>query len=263
MTCKGFGWNLQKSQYRGWRCSNFCFTASLMIRNAKKSEIIIYMNHQQLTLTERRRQIFGSKVSDVTHGGESLKQNVMTYLSKMTAEVAWPSNKSLFCTNFTFSSPTSFFFFFAPAVRGVAFLRSSSPKWFPALSTLPWGHERQTTYFCKSGWIFAPLLMSCWSLWQEECVRPAQQIAQRGDLKKSACGWERVVFVCSDSAAVNDDALRLVWSHRWQALVAYARLFSLYSRAVTLSLSQTFTFHLGDDRQHAVHSLLHHSPGGT
>ena len=59
-----------------------------MIKNAKKSENIIYMNHQQLTLTERRRQIFGSKVSDMTHGGESLKQNVMTYLSKTTAEVA-------------------------------------------------------------------------------------------------------------------------------------------------------------------------------
>ena len=210
----------------------------------------------------------------MTHGRESSKQNVMTYLSKTTAEVAWPSSKSLFYTNFTFSSLTSLFFFFfrRPSCQRSRFHGAHLLQNVSLRSRLfPGGHERQTTYSCKlmiSGWVpcscrvdYSDKRRVC-----DQLSRSHRAGIKKKERKKSTCGWERVVFVCSDSAAVNDDARRLVWSHRWQALVAYARLFfALFPRRHSLSVRRagTFTFHLGDDRQHAVHSLLHHSPGGT
>lgn len=137
-------------------------------------------------LTEDRRQVFGLKVTNKTwviaERKLEAKSDDLFIKDDCRRTVAWPSNKS----NFTFSS-----LFFPPFLlpqlsEELLFERSSPPECFPTLSTLPWGHKRQTTYFCKlmiSGWIFAPLLVSCWLFWQKACARPTQQIAQSRDYK--------------------------------------------------------------------------------
>lgn len=168
---------------------------------------------------------------------------------------AWPSNKSLIVTQISPFLLSLLLFFFCPSCQKSGFFELlPPPKCFPALSTLPWGHERQTTYSCKlmiSGWIFAPLLVSCWFFRQKACVGPTQRIAHEPGLWST---WGRVVFVCSDSAAVNDDAHRLSCMISLTDMVR-TRLLAFFSFHHSLSHRRkgTFIFHLGDDRRHAMH----------
>lgn len=189
-------------------------------------------------LTENREQKCGQKLSN-KHDSmqkESWKRETVTYLSLTTAEVAWPSNKSHRIIK-TQTSPVlvsrPIFFSFSPPL-------SAELLFWPLISSQMFSHTlifhpevmggNQCIHVHQES---ALPLVSCWLFWHQTCVWPTQQIIKRG--LSSVWGWKTVMFVCSDGAAVNDDADRLSHMISLREFLPYFWHLSPHIRTIAVS----------------------------
>lgn len=123
---------------------------------------------------------------------ESLKQKAMTYLSKSTAEVGCPSNKSLQTQISPLLLPHLFFPCY-PSCQKSDSECLCHPKCFPALSTLPWG-QLEANYLMILVRICTPVFLSCLLFSQKARVRLTQPVAQSEGYKVSGCGRRLCLF---------------------------------------------------------------------
>lgn len=186
--------------------------------------------------------------------------------------VAWPSNKSLLTrnTNFTFSSLASLFFFpFYPRCQKRCFLSTRLLQMVFLLSLLFPGVMRSKFSSCKlmiSVWIVAPLLGSCWFVWQKACVRLSRLHRRARIIKYMGVGEGCVCLLrlrcgkwwCTQTFTYDLTDDRRTQLSRFILICLFVPPLSLTHRRMG-----TFIVHLGDDTRHTMHALLYRSPHGT